>query len=405
MIEDYFLERNGTTVETPQIYFVDNFVDNSEEQLVLIRNGIIGRCKSEKFPVQWLVLEHILDEYREVGIHCVSKTDFMHKVFERERAENQTLGRVDDTDLVTFLRMQHDMGKIIYFNEASLGDYVIPSPQFLIDAVKSIITGKQFRTSEQTTKLHSDLERNGILNRKLLDVHLNEATCGNFHHYRDHMLAVMEKLSIIARKKKTDGSGDDSLYLVPCMVRKRAGKYVTNPTDVFCVKSPLLELKFSFLPPGVFDRVITAFCSKWPVAEDEHGDPLMFRGCTVFRLNEYYRAVLHLEGPALQDTSIKVIVTRYRQDKDALVDSQICAQVRCLLIDTLEQSDTLFQQKLVYTVRKPASGTYEELFRYWFLEVSCIVRTVHTNYMYILIVARPYNARRSIHTQNIHRCL
>ncbi|CAG2249794.1 unnamed protein product [Mytilus edulis] len=56
----------------------------------------------------------------------------------------QPIRPLSEDELKVFLKFQHSIGKLLYFDEPKLDDRIILSPTLLIDAFKSIVTDKQF---------------------------------------------------------------------------------------------------------------------------------------------------------------------------------------------------------------------------------------------------------------------
>jgi hypothetical protein len=44
-------------------------------------------------------------------------------------------------DLKTFVQIQHSLEKIVYFDTPQLKDYVVISPLYMVDVMKSFVTG------------------------------------------------------------------------------------------------------------------------------------------------------------------------------------------------------------------------------------------------------------------------
>jgi hypothetical protein len=56
----------------------------------------------------------------------------------------QAIRPLTDPELKVFLKFQHAVGTILYFDELILNQHIILMPTHLIDAFKSIITDKIF---------------------------------------------------------------------------------------------------------------------------------------------------------------------------------------------------------------------------------------------------------------------
>ena len=92
-------------------------------------------CWGERMPNAWVPLELEIAELTAEGKQILS----LKEIEELNNAsEVRTLS---SKDLKTFLQIQHSLGKIVYFDTPQLKDYVVISPLYMVDVMKSFVTG------------------------------------------------------------------------------------------------------------------------------------------------------------------------------------------------------------------------------------------------------------------------
>ncbi|OPL33552.1 protein kinase domain containing, partial [Mytilus galloprovincialis] len=168
--------------------------------------------------------------------------------------EMKTLGRSvgleikDRHEMNLFLRYQHDVGNLIYFED--IPDLVILQPQWLVDVLKCIVSARKFQI-QRNIVYNSDwkeLEATGRLTEDLItQAFTGEGEGKDFVKYRPHFLRIMEKFDIIVKPvlakeesvSSLDGYGaiDKSKmptvhYYVPCLIKSKA---ISNIVDSFKV--------------------------------------------------------------------------------------------------------------------------------------------------------------------------
>jgi hypothetical protein len=95
-------------------------------------------CWGERMPNAWVPLELEIAELTAEGKQILS----LKEIEELNNAsEVRTLS---SKDLKTFLQIQHSLGKIVYFDTPQLKDYVVISPLYMVEVMKSFVTGKVY---------------------------------------------------------------------------------------------------------------------------------------------------------------------------------------------------------------------------------------------------------------------
>ena len=92
-------------------------------------------CWGERMPNAWIPLELEIAELTAAGkqIMSLKEIDALNNASE--------VSTLSAEDLKLFLKIQHSLGKIVYFDTPQLKDYVVISPLYMVEVMKSFVTG------------------------------------------------------------------------------------------------------------------------------------------------------------------------------------------------------------------------------------------------------------------------
>ena len=92
-------------------------------------------CWGERMPNAWIPLELEIAELTAAGkqIMTLKEIDALNNASE--------ISTLSAEGLKTFLKIQHSLGKIVYFDTPQLKDYVVISPLYMVEVMKSFVTG------------------------------------------------------------------------------------------------------------------------------------------------------------------------------------------------------------------------------------------------------------------------
>ncbi|XP_062614097.1 uncharacterized protein LOC134275821 [Saccostrea cucullata] len=193
--------------------------------------------------------EKISKEWAIFGIHLRQKKEkkiiVTNKINVYDKENNKTI-RIED-----MLRFYHDSGKVLYFNEPELNDFVIIDVQWFVDAFKNIITDK-LHLQGITTPVHDWEEYYNTGNLKdtlLTDIwKVYERFEAVRHKYI--VLHFMKRLGLVAL-------GEGSHY-VPCMNRKEMNRDTKDIILQSGSRSSVVLYRFEILPFFFFFRLVVA---------------------------------------------------------------------------------------------------------------------------------------------------
>ncbi|XP_022111632.1 probable serine/threonine-protein kinase roco8 [Acanthaster planci] len=262
-----------------EFYAIENTLETNNTKICELRKHIENIAGKEPYmgqliPLRWLQFDDrkLKEVAKSGGIPVLTlqqvKDDF---------------GLEDETELLTMLKFYHDLGHIVYFGgdgdqkSQALKDVVILDPQWLIDALKKVITitppRKQMADHVQSW---NNLKDSGILENKLIDYMWRDILS-----HKKALLDLMDKFDLLCertdqpqeeacsspaastvssikfQRQHSHASPEDMVsYYVPSMLRRQTS-HSSQPesakqknASVFCVDF------HGFLPDGLFHRLV-----------------------------------------------------------------------------------------------------------------------------------------------------
>ncbi|KAL3854570.1 hypothetical protein ACJMK2_013834, partial [Sinanodonta woodiana] len=298
--EKYFKEIRSYLKDKPTILHLVNedfAIDNTvvDSKLVALKKKIVEVASQqpywgEEVPARWILLERELMRLKAAGIKVIPRT--LLEAF--NQAEDVPISR-EELDL--FLKFQNDIGTILYFSLEVLKDKIVLVPQWMIDALKSLITAEMFvlRNVPAVAKKWDMFNKSGQLSPELIDAIWTKETYPDLHDNKEHILLLMEHLNIIARPRSFSEDGSEikveNYFLAPCMLKEKTPERVLFPKPDTEMKSSSSILCYNFvdkfLPSPIFHRLLATCVSRWPIAQRKSENQI-FCGCCIFRLDPHH---------------------------------------------------------------------------------------------------------------------
>ena len=240
----------------------------------------------EELPIAWIPLQHHIDNLRHSGVKIITMNDI-------EEFNASTSVPMNEENIDLCLRFLHSLGQIIYFSLPGLKDHVILVPQFLVTALRSLITCKKFCEKVKIRKdSYTTLAKTGMITKDSIYQIWQETQFAVLHLHQDYLLKVMEKLDLIAAPKRYLNGSIECLdfYYVPCMVKEEGNAWIQKKKKLEESKN-VRHVYFDFschhLPPAVFYRLMGSCLSMWPLV----GNHLHF-GCCYIQIDPLHRMLL-----------------------------------------------------------------------------------------------------------------
>ncbi|CAG2190447.1 unnamed protein product [Mytilus edulis] len=125
-----------------RIFFI-NATNSEDPEIELLKDALVDIAFQQptwgqRMPMAWVPLELQISEMRTKGINLVTK----------ETIQELNLSNPDfmlnEFRLDEFLKLQHSLGKIMYFDQPTLQDFVIIQPSAMVNILRSFVTDKIF---------------------------------------------------------------------------------------------------------------------------------------------------------------------------------------------------------------------------------------------------------------------
>ena len=310
------------------LFVVDNTKSGSGDEcrgVMKLREKVLSFAKklpqmNEDIPLKWLKYEKVL--------HLLSKEGYNWVPIEKARQiAKEECGIDDDVQFRTLLYFLHDQRVLIHFSESpELENMVILRPQWLIDVFKEVITVKSWQdVDENFEQLWCNLEKNGILDEKLLDHAWRHLLDKQEPTYKSSLISIMERFNLLC---PWPSDGTTKQYLVPSML-------MSPPTEdilkrLACVRIPSLFVAFDSgrVPPGLFSRLLLRFYRLCQEEWKSEIDPELFNNVVMFHiLPERAISLVFM----LHSSSIEIVFHGGKDAGDLNTSRTIYWQLKCLL--------------------------------------------------------------------------
>ncbi|VDI69308.1 Hypothetical predicted protein [Mytilus galloprovincialis] len=229
----------------------------------------------QNLPLKWILLEHLIEINKSDGNNFINFSDM------ENLAKHSDINMIDIDEVKLFLRFQHEVGNVIYFED--IQDFIILNPKWLVDAFRCLVSDKIDGRLQHRTDW-TKFKQNGTISESLI-TELFKSKCGNqFLDQRENLVKVMEKFDILVKIAET------SSYIMPSMMPPVLYDEVCTLIGIKqqnCKRTSWLCLKFSFLPPAFFNHVSVWFIKEYEPSKVVYKTYSMalFRGICVFDID------------------------------------------------------------------------------------------------------------------------
>ncbi|VDI52546.1 Hypothetical predicted protein [Mytilus galloprovincialis] len=254
-------------------FYLSNIKDTDEEFEKL--RIAISKCARKMdnwgnaFPLKWILLEHLIDINKIDGTNFINFTDFSNL------AKHPDINMLEREDLMLFLRYQHNVGNIIFFE--NIQDLIILRPQWLADAFRCLVSDKIDNSRLHHLDDWTLLTRQGKISESLITELFNSKDESQFSGQKNNLHKVMEKLNILVKI-------ENSNYIMPSMMPSAKFEDVCEQFGILtdkCIRTSWLCFKFEFLPPSFFNHLSAWFIRNYDPSKLESGIAL-YRGICMF---------------------------------------------------------------------------------------------------------------------------
>ncbi|VDI13621.1 Hypothetical predicted protein, partial [Mytilus galloprovincialis] len=330
VIGDIFESHAGLNhLEFKPLIFV-NAMNVIDPEIQALRQRLMNRAIEhprwgEYMPTAWVPLELHLAQQSEKGVNILTK-----KQIQMFNSQNEPMV-LTDKQLETFLKVQHSLGKLLYFDQAILRDFVIITPAYLVEVLRSIVTEKQFwPKGKKLQSIFQTMQKTGALSRGDIDVLWNQQTFEHIPSYKDFIIEVLVHLDILVAERKNTEDLSTSLhevstFIVPSVItRPNNTKYLKK----FCKTGTSILLSYKFtekvIPPAFPYRFIASFVDMWGVKNYKNKKRMLFSDLVVVEVDDNHDV-------AVQVIESRVVVSLIHADKKEHIVPTIATSVQeCL---------------------------------------------------------------------------
>ncbi|CAC5366264.1 unnamed protein product [Mytilus coruscus] len=273
----------------------DNEIDKLKDKLVEI--AFSQKSWGKEMPLIWVPLENQLVDLKLKGTSILR----MEEIQKLNRLNEDLM--MDDENLIFFLRTQHALGKLIFFDKDELAEFVIIEPSVLVNALRSFVTDEIFfpQQDRECYNILKKLEREGMLKKvdlmKLWNQDEFQAIFQN-QDYKDFLVKILLHLDVLVEPllDNHDVSFSEEYYIVTNMVQSRFDNdYVEtylNRSRSICMS---YVFKLNMAPSNVLFRVIAAAVGIFPLKE-YRGQKMIFEDIATFVFDEKNEFSIIKEG-------------------------------------------------------------------------------------------------------------
>ncbi|XP_076088718.1 uncharacterized protein LOC143059108 [Mytilus galloprovincialis] len=260
-----------------------NAKDKCDPELAKLKNIIISQSKmqptwGEPLPKCFIPLELEFASLITRNIPLIT-LEHLQKI-----NSLQPIRSLTESELKVFLKFQHAIGKVLYFDEHRLDRHVILSPTHLIDAFKSIVTDRRFCEGDKDREeLWDVMGKQGVVSKKVIQKIWKKKKYKKFYKDKDYLLDVMTHLDILVEPKRYDLDRHRipaDFYYVASMVRAHDDSGYLQSAG-FTTRSIAIAFQSSSLmiPPALSFRFISYCLYVWAVKTygDSNKDMLFHR--------------------------------------------------------------------------------------------------------------------------------
>ncbi|XP_063417563.1 uncharacterized protein LOC134700124 [Mytilus trossulus] len=253
----------------------------------------------------------------------------------------QPIRPLSETELKVFLKFQHSIGKLLYFDEHKLDDRIILSPTLLIDAFKSIVTDRRFcQGDKEREELWDVMGKKGVVSKPIIEQIWKKKKYKKFYKDKDYLLDVMTHLDILVEPKRYDIDRNRipaDFYYVASMVRAKDDSGYLQSAG-FTTRSISIAFQSSSLmiPPALSFRFISYCLCVWAVKT--YGDTnkdMLFHRAGVFTIDPSLDLYIGCEDE-------RIVVRLVHATSNTLIMRDVASSIYECLTSALEKISQLY---------------------------------------------------------------
>ncbi|XP_052097313.1 uncharacterized protein LOC127732278 [Mytilus californianus] len=261
-------------------FYLSN-TEDSEEEFLTLQNAIFKTARKmdiwgKAFPLKWILLEQLIELNKDNGKNFITFTDMVNM------GKHPDINILKKKDLLMFLRFQHNVGNVIFFE--NIPDLIILKPQWLADAFRCFVSDRV----DNSRLHHLDdwilFKQYGKISESLITKLFKSKQGSQFSGQKVNLHKIMEKLDILVRIENS------RFYMMPSKMPASAFEDVCKSVNIRtegCKRTSWLCLKFDFLPPSFFNHLSAWFIRHYypSKVDSASGSFALYRGICMFDID------------------------------------------------------------------------------------------------------------------------
>ncbi|CAG2244432.1 unnamed protein product [Mytilus edulis] len=211
----------------------------------------------QQMPIVWVPLDLQLSDLKAEGVKLITKEAIL-EINNSNQEFALSARRLED-----FLLVQHSIGKLLYFDEPALRDFIVIQPAAMVNILRAFITDKMFWPSEgPLRKILENVSSTGVLKKTDLFALWSQPAYKDIMtdtKTKEYVVQVLLHLDILVEPKRYLGNDIASnLFLVPCMVKVNVPQQILNHAaddQTICIA---YHLKETVIPSALSFKLIGA---------------------------------------------------------------------------------------------------------------------------------------------------
>ncbi|XP_071124203.1 uncharacterized protein [Mytilus edulis] len=324
-----------------------NATNPDDPEIAELRRQLMKRATEhprwgEPMPTRWIPLELQLAQTSADGFNIISLDDLR-----KLNSQNGSM-ELSEKQIETFLKVQHSLGKLLYFDVEYLRDFIIISPPYLVEVLRSIVTEQQFwPEGERFSKILTNLQEYGMIDKDDIYYLWGQDNFKHILQFKTYMLEILVHLDIITAPRTSFEDAispiqNVSRFLLPCMITKGND---TNFLERFRQTNYSIVIAYTFvgkvIPPALYYRFLSSLITSWDIKnykEKNRDNRMLFSDLAVVTVDAFHDV-------AVQVDANRVIVSLIHASKKENIIPTLASSVQeCLTAAILRISE--FYSKL-----------------------------------------------------------
>ncbi|CAG2204307.1 unnamed protein product [Mytilus edulis] len=331
--KNVFLSLSSRTYHVRQGLFI-NATDAEDLEIDHLKDTLVDiafqqSTWGQQMPIIWVPLDLQISDMRADGVNLITKK----KLWEINQSNKENA--LSERRAEGFLLVQHALGKLLYFDEPALRDFIVIQPSAMVNILRAFITDIMFWPENGPIRdILENLSSTGVLKKTDLFTLWSQPAFKDILtdvRKKEYIVQVLLHLDILVEPKRyTEKEISADLFLVPCIVKEKIPRnMLSNATDdrTICIA---YHLKETVVPSALSFKLIGAAISIWPLKVEDSRFCLYFQAA-IMNVDNKSELQIHVKGQ-------KIIVYLIHEDSKQLISPDLATTTQECLTLALERN-------------------------------------------------------------------